>query len=189
MWLTSQSLQSLSYIKKSRKTPSVPLKFKNYLKKKIMIRENCISRQGVDWFCHHERALKKLLSWVQEQKKRTGWDLVVVEDNTPCHNKNWCLQEFHKAGVKRFGLDVGGEEFMQWPPNSPDINASEQPWAWGRRHLVREGKLPDTVEGTVRMWEKTWESVPQEKINAWIKRIPKVLQLIVEHHGDNDFHG
>ena len=25
-------------------------------------------------------------------------------------------------------------------------------------------------------------------INEWIDRIPKVIELIVEHNGDNDFH-
>ena len=114
---------------------------------------------------------------------------MVVEDNALCHNKNWCLKKFHKTRVKQFGLDVGGEKFMKWPSNSPDLNASEQPWAWGRRHLVREGKMPETVEGTVRMWEATWESIPQKKINAWIERIPKVLQRVIDHNGDNDFHG
>ena len=188
MWIASQGLQSLRYMEKGRKAPGVPPKYENYLKRQMMMREDRTSKQGVDWFRHREGALKKLIPWVIEQKERTGRDLVVIEDNAPCHNKKWCTQEFHKAGVKRFGLEVNGEKLMQWPPNSPDLNASEQPWAWGRRHLIHEGKMPDTVDGTVQMWKDTWEALPQEKINAWIERIPKVLQRVIDHDGDNDFH-
>ena len=96
------------------------------------------------------------------------------------------MQEFYIAEVKRFELDVEKEKFMQWSPNSSDINASEQSWAWDCHHLIWEDKLPDTLKRTVCMWEMTWEFIPQERINAWIKCILKVLQLIVEHEGDND---
>ena len=88
MWLASQGLQSLGYMEKGRKAPGVPPKFENYLKKQMMMREDCMSKQGVDWFRHREGALKKLLPWIQAAKERTGRDLVVVKDNAPCHNKN-----------------------------------------------------------------------------------------------------
>ena len=125
MWLAAQGLWFLDYTEKSQKAPGVPPKFKDYLKKQMKIREDRTNKGGVDWYRHREGALKKLLPRIQEQKEKTGRDLMVVEDNVPCHKKNWCLQEFHRAGVKRFGLDVGGEKFIQWPSNSPYLNASD----------------------------------------------------------------
>ena len=38
------------------------------------------------------------------------------------------------------------------------------------------------------LWVTAWEALPVELSNGWIDRIPKVIELTIEHNGDNDFH-
>jgi hypothetical protein len=38
-------------------------------------------------------------------------------------------------------------------------------------------------------WRQEWEKLPIEQINAWVDKIPKRINKILEQEGDNGFRG
>ncbi len=38
------------------------------------------------------------------------------------------------------------------------------------------------------LWIAAWDALSIDLINGWIERISKIIELIIEQKGDNDFH-
>ena len=55
-----------------------------------------------------------------------------------------------------------------------------------KRETTKKG-APKSRVGGVIAWEKCWKELPQEKIQAWIKRIPVHIQKIIELEGGNEY--
>jgi len=75
---------------------------------------------------------------------------------------------------------------LLWCGNSPDLNAIEPCWPWMKRQTTKKG-APKSRAEAIRAWEKCWEELPQEKIQAWIERIPIHIQKIIELEGGNGY--
>lgn len=39
----------------------------------------------------------------------------------------------------------------------------------------------------IKAWEKAWDELPQEQIQAWIERIPFHIERIIALEGDNEY--
>jgi hypothetical protein len=59
---------------------------------------------------------------------------------------------------------------MLWPGNSPDLNAIEPCWMYLRKEATKDGP-PQMREEAAFCWLRAWNHMPQEKIQAWIRRI------------------
>lgn len=66
------------------------------------------------------------------------------------------------------------------------MNAIKACWPWMKRETTRKGAPKSRVEGVI-VWEKCWKELPQEKIQAWIERIPVHIQKIIELEGGNEY--
>ena len=55
-----------------------------------------------------------------------------------------------------------------------------------KRATTKKGAPKNRAEG-IRAWEQCWKDLPQEKIQAWIKRIPYHIKQIIELKGGNEY--
>ena len=100
---------------------------------------------------------------------------VVQEDKAPSHAHHYQEVVYNLAEVKR----------LLWCENSPDLNPIEPCWPWIKRSTTKKGAPESRAEG-IRRWEATWKELPQEKIQAWIERIPWHIEQIIQLGGGNE---
>ncbi|KAF2822661.1 hypothetical protein CC86DRAFT_458446 [Ophiobolus disseminans] len=136
------------------------------------------TRGGVDGYRHREGALKKVVPWVQDMKKR-GLKCVLLEDGAPPH----------KSRIANNYLTVEKVEKMAWAGHSPDVNASEHAWPVLRRHVTKQFTPTRTAEETEAQWVKAWDALSIERINKWVEQVPEVVRRIIRSGGKNNFHG
>jgi hypothetical protein len=55
-----------------------------------------------------------------------------------------------------------------------------------KRQTTKKG-APKSRAEAVRVWEQCWKELPQDKIQAWIERIPFHIQKIIELEGGNEY--
>jgi transposase len=69
---------------------------------------------------------------------------------------------------------------LLWPSNSPDLNMIEAAWPWMKRRTTARG-APRDKKTAREAWLKAWQDLPQEKIQAWIERIPRHIEEVIRH--------
>ena len=55
-----------------------------------------------------------------------------------------------------------------------------------KRYTTKKG-APKSRAEAVRTWEQCWRELPQEKIQAWIERIPVHVEQIIQLEGGNEY--
>jgi len=55
-----------------------------------------------------------------------------------------------------------------------------------KRETTKKGPITNEKE-LKKAWVKCWNDMPQEKIQAWIKRIPVHIQEIIKLEGGNEY--
>ncbi|KAJ0127189.1 Uncharacterized protein HZ326_29705, partial [Fusarium oxysporum f. sp. albedinis] len=132
--------------------------------------------KGIDWWRYQQVILlPKLLPFAKAcEEERPG--TVVQEDKAHSHNHYAQQRVYDAAGIQR----------LLWCGNSPDLNAIEPAWPWMKRVTTKKG-APKSRAEAIRKWEAAWEELPQEKIRAWIARIPAHVRKIIELQGGNEY--
>ncbi|RKK06469.1 hypothetical protein BFJ65_g18666 [Fusarium oxysporum f. sp. cepae] len=129
---------------------------------------------GIDWWRYRQKILiPKLLPFAKECEKERP-NTLVQEDRAPAH----------KHHAQQLLYDAEGVQRLLWCSNSPDLNAIEPAWPWMKRITTKKG-APKNRKEAIRKWEAAWNDLPQEKIRAWIERIPMHIQKIIELEGGN----
>jgi transposase len=131
---------------------------------------------GIDWWRYQSIIMRpKLIPFAKEcMKERPG--TLVQEDKAPAHNhhvQRWLYSQEHVAQ-------------LLWCGNSPDLNAIEPCWFWMKRFTTKKG-APKSRAQAIRAWEQCWDELPQEKIQAWIERIPIHIKQIIDLDGGNEY--
>jgi hypothetical protein len=131
---------------------------------------------GVDWWRYQTQVLEpKLIPFAKECLKDRPLT-IVQEDKAPSH-AHWAQKlVWDKHQIKR----------LSWCGNSPDLNAIEPSWGWLKRRTTRKG-APKTRDLAVASWLTHWNDMPQEKIQAWIERIPRHIKEIIRCEGGNEY--
>jgi transposase len=131
---------------------------------------------GIDWWRYQTQVLMpKLLPFAKQcMEARPG--TLVQEDKAPSHAHHAQIAVYSKEGVNR----------IIWCGNSPDLNAIEPAWPWIKRKTTKKG-APKSRAEAARVWQKAWDDLPQEQIQAWIERIPVHVQKIIELEGGNEY--
>ncbi len=133
-------------------------------------------RGGINWYRYQEKILRpKLLPFVKRClliRPKTQ----VQEDNAPAHKSKYQEEVFSMWGIMK----------LLWPGNSPDLNAIEPCWFWMKRETTKKGPITSEKE-LKEAWIKCWEDMPQEKIQAWIERIPRHIKEIIRLEGGNEY--
>lgn len=134
------------------------------------------SKGGIDWYRYQQEILKpKLLPFAQDcQSERPG--TIVQEDNAPAHAHHLQEKVFEDFNMAK----------LVWCGNSPDLNAIEPCWAYMKRTTTARG-APITKKGLKKVWTQCWKHLPQAKIQAWIERLPRHIEQIIEMEGGNDY--
>jgi transposase len=134
------------------------------------------SKGGIDWYRYQKMILiPKLLPFAKEcaiERPKT----IVQEDRAPAHSHYIQQRVFDAAEVER----------LLWCPNSPDLNAIEPAWPWMKRRTTKKG-APKSRQEAITAWNQAWRDLPQEKIQAWIERIPTHIKKIIELEGGNEY--
>lgn len=139
-----------------------------------------LSRQagggGIDWYRYQKKILiPKLFPFAKECMESRPKTLV-QEDNAPSHSHYIQQRVFDLYEIKR----------LFWCANSPDLNTIEPCWPWMKRRTTRKG-APKSRAEAIRAWEGCWEDLPQSQIQAWIERIPRHIQKVIELEGGNEY--
>ena len=77
---------------------------------------------------------------------------------------------------------------MMWPGNSPDLNMIEPAWFHLKKVTTRDKSLSNRAEAT-RAWQKAWEELEQERIDAWCMKIRGRIQRVLDLKGGNEYSG
>ena len=97
----------------------------------------------------------------------------MLEDGATPHVSPHNLALFGEYGLER----------LDWPGNSPDLNAIEP---WMKRVTTKSGPLKHRGPAE-EVWLKCWDKLPQSEIQCWIERIPHAIQKIIELEGGNKY--
>jgi hypothetical protein len=104
-------------------------------------------------------------------------DTLVQEDNAPAH-----ASHFQQSLV----YDLYKVMRLLWPGNSPDLNMIEPAWMWVKMDTTKLG-APSIRKEAEKSWERTWKKMSQERIQGYIKRIMRHIQMVIMLEGDNKY--
>jgi transposase len=131
---------------------------------------------GIDWYRYQTKVLiPKLFPFAKrclEHRPAT----IVQEDKAPSHAHHFQQRVYDLHKIQR----------LLWPGNSPDLNPIEPCWPWMKRYTTKKG-APKSRAEAIRVWERCWEDLAQKQIQAWIERIPRHVQKIIELEGGNEY--
>jgi hypothetical protein len=134
------------------------------------------AKGGIDWYRYNTTILvPKLLPFAQECMVDRP-DTLVQEDKAPAHAHQHQQVVFDLAGVSR----------LLWPGNSPDLNAIEPAWPWMKRYTTKKG-APKSRAEAIKAWGEAWYTLPQERIQRWIERLPRHIEEIIRLEGDIEY--
>jgi transposase len=133
-------------------------------------------RGGINWYRYQKQILiPKLIPFAKECKNsRLG--TLVMEDGAPAHRSHYQDALFKMEDIAR----------LLWVANSPDLNPIEPTWFWMKRKTSEGGPISSKA-ALKKEWQECWENLSQEKIQAWIERIPLHIQRIIELEGGNEY--
>jgi hypothetical protein len=102
------------------------------------------------------QAWKRVIAWWRGY----GDGVLICQDGAGPHQ-----------GVARQEEDRLGMEFMEHPPNSPDLNTIEHCWAWMKKEVQnQERKLKNINEHWERL-QALWERMPQSIIDNYVDKL------------------
>jgi hypothetical protein len=128
---------------------------------------------GIDWYRYQKHILlDKLLPFAKE----LGPEAIVQEDKAPSHSHFAQEAVFSIHGVKR----------LLWCGNSPDLNMIEPVWPEMKRRTTRSG-APKAGPQATAVWRKEWASFEQERLQAFVERIPWHIQQVIKCEGGNEY--
>lgn len=134
------------------------------------------SKGGIDWYRYQKKILlPKLIPFAKEclvDRPST----IVQEDKAPSHSHHVQARIYDLHHVQR----------LLWCGNSPDLNAIEPVWPLMKRQTTKKGAPKSRAEG-IKVWEKCWRDIPQEKLQRFVERIPVHIQQIISLEGGNEY--
>lgn len=143
-----------------RRMPGKP-PIQKWKKKTVKLVRDSNGGRWIDWHRYYRCVLEpKLLPFAKECLiKRPG--ALVQEDNAAPHAHQYQQRVF----------DLWGVTWLIHCPNSPDLTAAEPPWFYMKRDTTNHGT--ETSKKQMKEdWIKCQESIPQERFQRRIERIP-----------------
>lgn len=170
-WELSTQLQRLNL--RPRKTPGRKPQWRFTRKTGKLTRG---SGKGIDWWRYREKILlPKLFPFAKVcMENRPG--TVVQEDKAPAHA--------HPA--QQLLYDLHGIRRLFWCGNSPDLNMIEPAWPYLKRFTTKKGGAKNRPQA-IADWKAAWEALSQDRIRAWIERIPFHVQEVIRLEGGNEY--
>jgi transposase len=163
--------------KRKGKAPSLEV----YLRNNRITRGDRTKGGGVDWYRLCEGyMIPKLIPWYKELKKegKAGGPLLAMDNAAP-----------HSSKHTTYILELHSVVRQLWPAQSPDLNPIEQIWKYIRNRIRHREVYPQNKAEMFKAWEEEWLAIPQRVIDYHISKILKRCQQVLDHDGDNSFHG
>ena len=134
------------------------------------------SKGGIDWWRYcAEVVIPKFIPFAKEcEEGRSG--TIIQEDGASPHSSGYKTKLYSLAGINQ----------LLWPGNSPDLNMIEPAWPHLKRTTTKRGGPKNRAEAE-RFWSHAWNELEQWRIQAWIERIPRHIEKIIELEGGNDY--
>ena len=131
---------------------------------------------GIDWWRYCSQIIiPKLIPFAKEcESERPG--IIIQEDGASAHISVYQARIYSLAGIIK----------LLWPGNSPDLNMIEPAWPHLKRVTTKKGP-PKTRAEAERVWKAAWKGLEQWRIQAWIERIPRHIEKIIELEGGNEY--
>lgn len=73
--------------------------------------------------------------------------------------------------------------FMEWPPNTPDMNPIEHLWDYIKKNIRRRTHPPVNHNQLVDAAIQEWENTPQEVIQNLISSMPRRIDAVIKNRG------
>ncbi|KAG6018585.1 hypothetical protein E4U19_000168 [Claviceps sp. Clav32 group G5] len=103
-----------------------------------------------------------------------GRGLVLLDDSV------WTILETDFG--ERYKLIIRNDDILAV---TPPIDL-EPAWALLKRETTKKG-APKNRQEAVAAWKAAWDELSQEKIRAWIERIPRHIQEVIRLGGGNEY--
>jgi hypothetical protein len=129
---------------------------------------------GIDAIRYRREVLvPKLIPFAQ----KCGPEYIVQEDKALAH-----ASHFQQTLV----YDIHHVLRLLWLGNSPDLNMIEPCWMWMKMETTKQG-APSIRKEAEAAWKKCWKNMSQERIQRWILRIIRHIQMVILLDGDNKY--
>lgn len=123
-----------------------------------------------------EVLLLRFLPFMKQLKEKYGPVHIVQEDNASPHTSRWNCQLWEE----------GEFEVLEWPANSPDLNAIEPVWARIKQSF-RKKKVPISRAQLEKEWIKRWEEFLVEKLQRYVERVQGNIKWVIRLAGGNEY--
>lgn len=132
---------------------------------------------GIDWIRYQQEVLLPLfLPFMERLREKYGPVHIVQEDNASPHIARWNRQLWDEAGFT----------VLEWPANSPDLNAIEPVWARLKQYY-RKKKLPNSRVQLEKCWSKRWKELVLEQLQRCMERIQGNVKWVIRLAGGNEY--
>lgn len=121
---------------------------------------------------YQEHTLPAVITELQALWPQQVW---FMQDNAPSHGSK---------STKEF-LTNHHIRFIQWPPNSPDLNPIEPVWCWIKDYIQQHfWEEPNPSYDRLRIIvNEAWEAVPWSVFEALLASMPARMEAVIEAQG------
>lgn len=112
-----------------------------------------------------------LLPYIRTAKQEFGVDMILMQDNAPCH----------KAKIVTNFLVQNNVQTLDWPPQSPDLNPIENLWAITKQRRLKQFGVPTSRNAMIDQYSSVWADVEDDLIinlaNSARRRLKEVVAM------------
>lgn len=143
--------------------------------------ESTSKKGGVTAVIYRDQVVKGPL--LDAWRRMTAWwrpyggNVLILQDGAGPHK-----------GAARREEDRLGMRFMNHPPYSPDLNPIEHCWAWMRKEVRKQARMPENMDKLWELLQTLWAEMPQEVIDNCVDKLfdrRRVVEARRGLHADN----
>ena len=72
---------------------------------------------------------------------------------------------------------------MQWPTQSPDVNATEHAWNILKVAIAQRQNSPDTLQDLTEAAIEEWDILPQDQLDGLSQSMPRRVEEFIRVRG------
>ena len=121
------------------------------------------------------RYLREILQTiVRHYRLDVGDNFILVDDNARPHPTLAASRYLQRCNINR----------MQWPAQSPDMNAIEHTWDMLNVAIAQRPNPPDTLRDLTEAVIEEWDILPQDQLDGLIQSMPRRAEELIRVRED-----